>query len=105
MRDAVEKEIASLKSDVEHIKEDTTEIKQSIAAFVAQSTKISVEMEGLRGRLRECEHDIIALKADNKEIKDSTETLKTGFTKLAVYVALAAGGATLTIDKILGLFR
>lgn len=98
MRDAVEKEIASLKSDVEHIKEDTTEIKQSIAAFVAQSTKISVEIEGVRGRLRECEHDIIALKSDNK-------ALKTWVTKLAVYVALAAGGATLTIDKIIGLFR
>lgn len=101
----MEKEIASLKSDVEHIKEDTTEIKQSIAAFVAQSAKISVELEGVRGRLRECEHDIIALKTESKELKDSDETLKAGFTKLAVYVALAAGGATLTIDKILGLFR
>lgn len=101
----MEVEIASLKSDVEHIKEDTTEIKQSIAAFVAQSAKTSVEIESLRGRMRECEHDIIALKAENKELKDSDETLKTGFTKLAVYVALAAGGATLTIDKILGLFK
>ena len=94
----MEKEIASLKSDVEHIKEDTTEIKQSIAAFVAQSAKISVEMEGLRGRIREGEHDIIALKSDIKN-------LKADFTKLAVYVALAAGGATLTIDKIIGIFR
>ncbi len=101
----MEKEIASLKSDVEHIKEDTTEIKQSIAAFVAQSTQISVELEGVRGRLRECEHDIIALKTENKELKESNEKLKTGFTRLAVYVALAAGGATLTIDKIIGLFR
>lgn len=101
----MEVEIASLKSDVEHIKEDTTEIKQSIAAFVAQSAKTSVEIESLRGRMRECEHDIIALKADNKGLKDSNENLKAGFTKLAVYVALAAGGATLTIDKILGLFR
>lgn len=55
--------------------------------------------------MRECEHDIIALKTENKEIKDSTETLKAGFTKLVVYVALAAGGATLTIDKIIGLFK
>ncbi len=101
----MEVEIASLKSDVEHIKEDTTEIKQSIAAFVAQSAKTSVEIESLRGRMRECEHDIIALKAENRELKDSDETLKAGFTKLAVYVALAAGGATLTIDKILGLFK
>ncbi len=94
----MEKEIASLKSDVEHIKEDTTEIKQSIAAFVAQSAKISVELEGVRGRLRECEHDIISMKSDMKTLKD-------GFTRLAVYVALAAGGATLTIDKILNLFK
>lgn len=101
----MEVEIASLKSDVEHIKEDTTEIKQSIAAFVAQSAKTSVEIESLRGRVRECEHDIIALKADNKGLKDSNETLKAGVSKLAVYVALAAGGATLTIDKIIGLFR
>ncbi len=101
----MEQEIASLKSDVEHIKEDTTEIKQSIAAFVAQSTKISVELEGLRGRLRECEHDIIALKTENKELKDSDETLKAGISKLAVYVALAAGGATLTIDKIISIFK
>ncbi len=101
----MEVEIASLKSDVEHIKEDTTEIKQSIAAFVAQAAKTSVELESLRGRVRECEHDIIALKAENRELKDSNENLKTGFTKLAVYVALAAGGATLTIDKIIGLFR
>lgn len=101
----MEVEIASLKSDVEHIKEDTTEIKQSIAAFVAQSAKTSVEIESLRGRVRECEHDIIALKAENKELKDSNETLKAGVSKLAVYVALAAGGATLTIDKIIGLFR
>lgn len=101
----MEKEIASLKSDVEHIKEDTTEIKQSIAAFVAQAAKTSVEIESLRGRMRECEHDIIALKAESKELKDSDETLKAGFTKLAVYVALAAGGATLTIDKILGFFK
>lgn len=101
----MEQEIASLKSDVEHIKEDTTEIKQSIAAFVAQSTKISVELEGLRGRLRECEHDIIALKTENKELKDSNETIKAGISKLAVYVALAAGGATLTIDKIISLFK
>ena len=101
----MEKEIASLKSDVEHIKEDTTEIKQSIAAFVAQAAKVSIEIESLRGRMRECEHDIIALKAESKELKDSDETLKAGFAKLAVYVALAAGGATLTIDKILGLFK
>ncbi len=101
----MEQEIASLKSDVEHIKEDTTEIKQSIAAFVAQSTKISVELEGLRGRLRECEHDIIALKTENKELKDSNETIKAGISKLAVYVALAAGGATLTIDKIISIFK
>lgn len=101
----MEKEIASLKSDVEHIKEDTTEIKQSIAAFVAQSAKTSVEIESLRGRMRECEHDIIALKAENRELKDSDETLKAGVSKLAVYVALAAGGATLTIDKILNLFK
>lgn len=101
----MEQEIASLKSDVEHIKEDTTEIKQSIAAFVAQSTKISVELEGLRGRLRECEHDIIALKTENKELKDSDETIKAGISKLAVYVALAAGGATLTIDKIISIFK
>lgn len=94
----MEKEIASLKSDVEHIKEDTTEIKQSIAAFVAQAAKTSVELESLRGRVRECEHDIISMKSDMK-------TLKAGFTKLAVYVALAAGGATLTIDKILNLFK
>lgn len=101
----MEQEIASLKSDVEHIKEDTTEIKQSIAAFVAQSTKISVELEGLRGRLRECEHDIIALKTENKGLKDSDETIKAGISKLAVYVALVAGGATLTIDKIISLFK
>lgn len=101
----MEVEIASLKSDVEHIKEDTTEIKQSIAAFVAQAAKVSIEIESLRGRMRECEHDIIALKAESKELKDSDETLKAGFAKLAVYVALAAGGATLTIDKILGLFK
>lgn len=101
----MEKEIASLKSDVEHIKEDTTEIKQSMTAFVAQAAKTAVELESLRGRVRECEHDIIALKADNKGLKDSNENLKTGFTKLAVYVALAAGGATLTIDKILNLFK
>ncbi len=94
----MEKEIASLKLDVEHIKEDTTEIKQSIAAFVAQAAKVSIEIESLRGRMRECEHDIISLKADNKTLKD-------GFTRLLVYVALAAGGATLTIDKILGIFR
>ena len=94
----MEKEIASLKSDVEHIKEDTTEIKQSIAAFVARAAKVSIEIESLRGRMRECEHDIISLKADNKTLKD-------GFTRLLVYVALAAGGATLTIDKILGIFR
>ncbi len=94
----MEKEIASLRSDVEHIKEDTTEIKQSIAAFVAQSAKVSIEIESLRGRMRECEHDIISLKADNKTLKD-------GFTRLLVYVALAAGGATLTIDKVIGLFR
>ena len=94
----MEKEIASLKSDVEHIKEDTTEIKQSIAAFVAQVAKASIEIESLRGRMRECEHDIISLKADIKTLKD-------GFTRLLVYVALAAGGATLTIDKILGIFR
>lgn len=94
----MEKEIASLKSDVEHIKEDTTEIKQSIAAFVATSTKISIELEALRGRIREGEHDIIALKSDIRN-------LKAGFTKLAVYVALAAGGATLTIDKISGIFK
>ena len=55
--------------------------------------------------MRECEHDIIALKTENKELKDSDETLKAGVSKLAVYVALAAGGATLTIDKILGLFN
>lgn len=101
----MEQEIASLKSDVEHIKEDTTEIKQAIAAFVAQSTKISVELEGLRGRLRECEHDIIALKTENKELKDSDETIKAGISKLGVYVALAAGGATLTIDKIISIFK
>ena len=44
------------------------------------------------------EKEIASLKADIKTLKD-------GFTRLLVYVALAAGGATLTIDKILGIFR
>lgn len=101
----MEQEIASLKSDVEHIKEDTTEIKQAIAAFVAQSTKISVEMEGLRGRIREGEHDIVSIKADIKTLKTDNAALKTSFAKLAIYVALGAGGATLTIDKILGILK
>lgn len=94
----MEKEIAALKSDVEHIKEDTGEIKQSISAFIAQSAKTSVELESLRGRVREVEHNIIALQSDAKN-------LKSGFAKLTVYAALAAGGATLTIDKIINLLK
>lgn len=90
----MEKEIASLKSDVEHIKEDTTEIKQSIAAFVAQSAKTSVEIESLRGRMRECEHDIIALKADTKNIKNA-------IWRIGTILALVASGVSVGVEKIL----
>lgn len=90
----MEKEIASLKSDVEHIKEDTTEIKQSIAAFVAQSAKTSVEIESLRGRTRECEHDIIALKADTKNIKNA-------IWRIGTILALVASGVSVGVEKIL----
>lgn len=90
----MEVEIASLKSDVEHIKEDTTEIKQSIAAFVAQSAKTSVEIESLRGRMRECEHDIIALKADTKNIKNA-------IWRIGTILALVASGVSVGVEKIL----
>lgn len=90
----MEKEFASLKSDVEHIKEDTTEIKQSIAAFVAQSAKTSVELESLRGRMRECEHDIIALKSDAKIVKNA-------IWKIGTILALVASGVSIGVEKIL----
>ena len=90
----MEVEIASLKSDVEHIKEDTTEIKQSIAAFVAQAAKTSVEIESLRGRMRECEHDIIALKADTKNIKNA-------IWRIGTILALVASGVSVGVEKIL----
>lgn len=97
--------ITRIEAGLENIKDDTSEIKKSIEAFVAQTAKNAIEMEGLRGRIREGEHDIIAIKADIKTLKTDNATLKTSFAKLAVYVALGAGGATLTIDKILGLFK
>ena len=89
----MEKEIAALKSDVEHIKDDTTEIKQSIAAFIAQSAKMSVDIEGLRGRLRECEHDVIAIKA---EVNNQRGLIW----KLGTLLALVASGVSVGVQEI-----
>lgn len=89
----MEKEIAALKSDVEHIKDDTTEIKQSIAAFVAQSAKTSVDIEGLRGRLRECEHDVIAIKA---EVANQRGLIW----KFGTLLALVASGVSVGVQEI-----
>lgn len=91
-------EIIQIKGDISHIKITTEDIKTGVAALVARAEQNGKEIVDLRGRVREAEHDIIAIKSDIK-------TLKTGFAKLAVCVALAAGGATITIDKFIGLFK
>ena len=89
----MEKEIAALKSDVEHIKCDTTEIKQSIAAFIAQSSKMSVDIEGLRGRLRECEHVIIAIRGDVNNQRGL-------IWKFGTLLALVASGVSVGVQEI-----
>ena len=89
----MEKEIAALKSDVAHIKDDTTEIKQNIAAFVAHSAKMSVDIEGLRGRLRECEHEIIAMRGDVNNQRGL-------IWKFGTLLALVASGVSVGVQEI-----
>ena len=61
---------------------------------MAQSAKTSVEIESLRGRMRECEHDIIALKADTKNIKNA-------IWRIGTILALVASGVSVGVEKIL----
>ncbi len=89
----MEKEIARLQADVGHIKSDTDEIKRSIAVFITNSQKSAVEIEALRGRTRESEHDILALQGEVK-------TLRAMIWKISVILALISSGISVGIEKI-----
>lgn len=62
----MEKEIAKLQTDVNYIKKDTSDIKESIALFIEQSKQTAVEIEELRGRVRETEHCLLTIQGDFK---------------------------------------
>ena len=62
----MEKEIAKLQSDVNYIKQDTSDIKESIALFIEQSKQTAVDIADLRGRIRETEHGLLTIQGDFK---------------------------------------
>ena len=87
-------QIIKIDSDLEHIKKDVGDIKDSIAIFIQNTQKMENEIAGLRGRLKGVEHEIIETKAILNEAKSL-------FWKL--FGALGAGGAsTVGILEILG---
>ena len=62
-------EIIQIKGDISHIKITTEDIKTGVAALVARAEQNGKEIVDLRGRVREAEHDIIAIKSDIKTLK------------------------------------
>lgn len=108
----MEGELASLKTDMEHVKKATEEIKIGVAEIITQIGKMSVDAESLRGRIREAEHDIISIKKDIERLRDNTdkaiESLKaeskrthTLLYKYGIILVMIGSGATVGAEKIL----
>lgn len=86
--------IIKIDSDLEHIKKDVGDIKDSIAIFIQTSQDIKSQVVDLRGRVRELEHEVIETKTGLKEVKGLLWKL---------FVALGAGGTgAIGIWEILG---
>ena len=82
----MEKEIVKLTKDVEYVKGTTEEIKLGVASLVARAEENHDEILELRGRVRELEHDSIA-------VKNSIEKLTSLLWKLFTGLGLGGGGA------------
>ena len=102
----MERELASLKTDMEHVKKATEEIKIGVAEIITQIGNMSVDAESLRGRIREAEHDIISLKKDIDKITEETQrefkNLKSHIWKISAALATIAGAAGLGVEKFFG---
>lgn len=87
-------QIIKIDSDLEHIKKDVGDIKDSIAIFIQTSQDIKSQVVDLRGRVRELEHESIETKTGLKEVKALLWKL---------FVALGAGGTgAIGIWEVLG---
>ena len=99
----MERELASLKTDMEHVKKATEEIKIGVAEIITQIGKMSVDAESLRGRIREAEHDIITIKKDMDKLTEETQkelkNLKSHIWKISSALATIAGAIGVGIDR------
>ena len=76
---------------MDEVKLTVVRIKDTLDEHRILSAERAAMITGTQSRLNEHEGRI--------------KKLETSFVRLAIYVALGAGGATLGIDKIMGLFK
>ena len=91
--------LVALESDVKHIRKDTSEIKESISAFISQViTQISdqsVKMENLRVRTQAAEDKI-------KDVSEEIREQNTKLWKISIVVCVIASGMGIGADKLFG---
>ena len=96
----MERELAKITKDVEHVKETMEEIKENISSFFKQSTKTVVEIEQLRGRVNELEHKQKDIEKRLAELNEADKKQGNMIVKILLYLASFGGGigATLGIE-------
>ena len=110
----MERELASLKTDVEYVKKGISDIQTGVEEIIERTTKMLVDVESLRGRIREAEHDIISLKKDIEKLREdnqkaieniSTDTKRTQtiIYKYGIILVMISSGATVGIEKLVKL--
>ncbi len=95
----MERELAKLTSDMEHVKKTTEEIKVGIAEVITQIGKMAVDAESLRGRIRELEHKTIELEGELKIAKSDILKNKSAIWKISGILAVIANVAGVSIGK------
>jgi|GEM_PF-5671775 len=94
----MEAQIAVLEANMKHVCDSLNELKTSIDKI---DGKLDEHMLNAASRASVIES--IEKKLDSQETR--IKKLESSFIRLAVYVALSAGGVTLGIDKIISIFR
>ena len=96
--DEQSQQIARLQADVKNLCRSMDEVKNSV-----EKIKDSLAEH----RVLSAERAAVVASATNRldEHDARIKKLETSFVRLAIYVALGAGGATLGIDKIISLFK
>lgn len=98
MGDSEMTQIGRLQADVKNLCRSIDEVKQT-----TKEIKNTLDDHRLLSAERAQRIENTVKRVDDHEVR--IKKLEVSFVKLTVIAALSAGGATLTIDKIIGLFR